>query len=96
MKALLINPFYPISETPSPPLGLAYLAGALIRAGHELRILDFVVFPYSKAALEAEMGAFAPELIGVTSVTMTFPDAMRIIQDAKKINPAIISVMGAS
>ena len=28
-RVLLINPFYPISETPAPPLGLAYLAGAL-------------------------------------------------------------------
>ena len=28
MRVLLINPFYPISETPSPPLGLAFLAGA--------------------------------------------------------------------
>jgi hypothetical protein len=29
MRVLLINPFYPISETPSPPLGLAFLASAL-------------------------------------------------------------------
>ena len=32
MRVLLINPFYPISETPSPPLGLSYLAGALSAA----------------------------------------------------------------
>ncbi|MCU0590958.1 MAG: hypothetical protein MUC57_05730 [Desulfobacterales bacterium] len=51
MRVLLINPFYPISETPSPPLGLAYLAAALQAAGVEVRVLDLVVYPYSKAML---------------------------------------------
>jgi radical SAM superfamily enzyme YgiQ (UPF0313 family) len=31
MRVLLINPFYPLSETPSPPLGLAYLGAVLGR-----------------------------------------------------------------
>jgi anaerobic magnesium-protoporphyrin IX monomethyl ester cyclase len=46
MRVLLINPFYPISETPSPPLGLAYLAAALEEAEVEVRVLDLVVTPY--------------------------------------------------
>ncbi len=49
MRCLLINPFYPLSENPSPPLGLAYLAAALEKAGVEVEILDFVVFPYIAA-----------------------------------------------
>ena len=36
MRVLLINPFYPVSETPSPPLGLAFLAAALEAAGIEV------------------------------------------------------------
>ena len=52
MRFLLVNPYYPISETPSPPLGLACLAASLESAGIEVRILDFVVFPYSKKNLE--------------------------------------------
>ena len=52
MRVLLINPFYPISETPSPPLGLAYLASALSAAGIAVKILDLVVFPYSQAMLQ--------------------------------------------
>lgn len=94
VRFLLINPFYPISETPSPPLGLAYLAGILVRAKIVVRILDYVVHPYSKTALEAEIKGFSPHFIGVTSVTMTFPHAIRIINDAKAINPALITVMG--
>jgi anaerobic magnesium-protoporphyrin IX monomethyl ester cyclase len=50
MRVLLINPFYPISETPSPPLGLAYLAAALEEAEVEVRVLDLVVTPYSRSS----------------------------------------------
>ena len=45
MRFLLVNPYYPISETPSPPLGLAYLAAAIENAGIEVKVLDFVVYP---------------------------------------------------
>ena len=38
MRVLLINPFYPISETPSPPLGLAYLAPKAITATVSMNI----------------------------------------------------------
>ncbi len=53
MRFLLINPYCPISENPSPSLGLAFLAGALEGAGVETRVVDFTVFPYSKMMLES-------------------------------------------
>jgi anaerobic magnesium-protoporphyrin IX monomethyl ester cyclase len=91
---LLINPFYPIDETPSPPLGLAFLAGALERAGFQVKILDFVVFPYSQTYLTRIIDALRPIMVGVTSVTMTFDTAMEILGDVKKIHEDIITVMG--
>ena len=94
MRVLLINPFYPISETPSPPLGLSYLAGALSAAGVEVKILDLVVFPYSRAMLQSLIKAFKPQIAGLTAVTMTFDHAMEVIQDIKGINPEILTVMG--
>ena len=94
MRFLLINPYYPISETPSPPLGLAFLAGALESAGVEVKILDFVVFPYSKHFLEKALLEFSPQFAGVTSVTMTFNDGIKIVQDIKTIDPEILTVMG--
>jgi radical SAM superfamily enzyme YgiQ (UPF0313 family) len=94
MRFLLVNPHYPISETPSPPLGLAYLAGALEKAGIDVYILDFVVFPYSRTALESFLKNFRPTVVGVTSVTMNFKDAIRIIKDVKKFDPGILTVMG--
>jgi hypothetical protein len=60
MRVLLINPFYPISETPSPPLGLAYLGAALEQAGVRVKILDYVVYPYRRDALESVLKEFKP------------------------------------
>ncbi|MFC1578321.1 B12-binding domain-containing radical SAM protein [Thermodesulfobacteriota bacterium] len=94
MRVLLINPFYPISETPSPPLGLSYLAGALSAAGVEVKLLDLVVFPYSRAMLQNLLEAFRPQMVGLTAVTMTFDSAMGVVKDIKDINPAIMTAMG--
>ena len=94
MKCLLINPFYPISETPSPPLGLAYLAAALERAGVEVDLLDCVVFPYSNEILEAKLKSFLPDFVGITAVTMTFDHAAMIVRDIKAIDETILTVMG--
>ncbi|MCP3951403.1 MAG: B12-binding domain-containing radical SAM protein [Desulfobacterales bacterium] len=94
MRALLVNPYYPIDETPSPPLGLAFIAAVLERAGLEVKILDYVVFPYSRAVLAAEIKIFQPAILGLTAVTMTFENAIAVVQAAKAINPDIITVMG--
>lgn len=94
MRFLLINPYYALSETPSPPLGIAFLAGALEAAGIEVRVLDYVVFPYSKDLLARELAAFSPDIVGATSVTMTFDDAIAVIKDVRHIDPDVVTVMG--
>jgi radical SAM superfamily enzyme YgiQ (UPF0313 family) len=94
MRVLLINPFYPLSETPSPPLGLAYLASALSEAGVEVRILDLVVFPYSRSMLQTLLEDFNPQVAGTTAVTMTLDNALGVIEDIKHIAPDILTVMG--
>ena len=94
MRILLINPYYPISETPSPPLGLAYLAAALSEVGIEAKILDLVVFPYSRTLLQNMLEQYRPQMAGLTAVTMTFDNAMDVIRDIKRLNPDIVTVMG--
>ncbi|MBW2481927.1 MAG: B12-binding domain-containing radical SAM protein [Deltaproteobacteria bacterium] len=94
MRILLINPFYPISETPSPPLGLAYLAAALEAAGAEVRILDYVVYPYRRDVLESVLQEFKPRIAGATAVSMTVDHARQVLGDVKSIDPEIITVMG--
>jgi radical SAM superfamily enzyme YgiQ (UPF0313 family) len=94
MRTLLINPYYPISETPSPPLGLAYLGSALEAAGVEIKILDLVVYPYSRKILESLLKDFKPQMVGITAVTMTFDNAIGVIKDIRAIDPNVLTVMG--
>jgi len=94
MRVLLVNPFYPISETPSPPLGLAYLASALEAAGVEVQLLDYVVFPFDKPHLENVLNTFNPHLVGATAVTMTVDNALKVLRAVKDISAQIPTVMG--
>jgi radical SAM superfamily enzyme YgiQ (UPF0313 family) len=94
MRVLLINPFYPISETPSPPLGLAYLGAALEAAGMEVRVLDLVVHPYSPEMLAEVLADFRPHMVGATAVTMTIDGALAVIAEVKSLHPEAVTVVG--
>jgi radical SAM superfamily enzyme YgiQ (UPF0313 family) len=94
MRVLLINPFYPISETPSPPLGLAYLAAALEQAGVDVRVLDLVVYPYSDKMLAELLEEFKPALVGLTAVTMNVDHALSVARDVKRLAPQVVTVLG--
>jgi len=96
VRFLLINPFYPLVEMPSPPLGIGYLAATLERAGIEVRVLDMVVSGYSPKKLEQVLADFDPHIVGATSVTMTFMSAISAIEDAKRINPELVTAMGGA
>lgn len=93
-RVLLINPGYPLSETPSPPLGLAYLAGALEAAGVTVEILDLVVQPRTTTTLPDVLNRLQPDLVGVTAVTMTAETAFDILREVKRTAPDILTVMG--
>ncbi|MDJ0876525.1 MAG: radical SAM protein [Desulfobacterales bacterium] len=93
-RVLLINPFYPIAETPSPPLGLAYLAASLESSGFAVRLLDGVVGPLNNGHLAKELNDFAPHWVGVTAVTMTVNRALEIVRQVKTIDPGVGTVMG--
>ena len=94
MRVLLINPFYPISETPSPPLGLAYLGAALEQAGVQVKILDYVVYPYRRDTLESVLKEFKPHIAGATAVSMTFDHAKQVLKNVKTIDSDVRTVMG--
>jgi anaerobic magnesium-protoporphyrin IX monomethyl ester cyclase len=94
MKVAFIATPYPLEEAPSPPLGLSYAAAACEAAGATVRIFDYIVSKYSPEKLFEALDAFRPEVIGAGPVTMNFPDAIRIIRDAKRHNPSIISMLG--
>lgn len=94
MRFLLINPYCELSEGPTPPLGIAFVAAALERAGVEVKVLDLVTSPYDKQSFAQLLADFRPHIVGATAVTLTFNDAIKVIRDAKHIDSEILTVMG--
>ena len=94
MKVLLIQPPYPFSEFPKPSSALLSLGTLLKKEGVEVEILDLLSTHYTTEKIEKRLARFQPEVIGVTSVTMNFPTAVKIIQYCKKIAPESTTIMG--
>ena len=94
MRTLLINTPYPTSETHQIPMGLSYIAAVLEKAGIEVCVQDFLVNDYSKTTLARKINEFEPECIGITSVTMNFPVASKILKDCKEIDGNAITIIG--
>lgn len=94
MRFLLVNPFCPITEGPTPPLGISFLAAVLEEAGVEVNILDLSVFPNTQTTILGKLREFRPDIVGITSVTMTFLNAVETLKIIKDFNNDILTVMG--
>jgi anaerobic magnesium-protoporphyrin IX monomethyl ester cyclase len=94
LRVAIIAAPYPLSEIPSPPLGITYVAAAFVAAGADVKIFDYIISGYSKEKLTRQLAEFLPDAVGISSVTMNFYDAQKIMCDVKSINPEIITMMG--
>jgi tryptophan 2-C-methyltransferase len=65
MKVLLVNPNR-FNTPPAPPIGLEYLAACLVKAGHEVRVLDLCFSEDARADMDRTVTSFMPEIAGVT------------------------------
>lgn len=64
MRVLLIYGNRSRELHPAPPIGLAYVATATRRAGHDVRLLDLVERPVSAARVH--VADFAPDVVGLS------------------------------
>jgi anaerobic magnesium-protoporphyrin IX monomethyl ester cyclase len=85
-----------------PPLQLAYLAGAALKAGHEAKIYDAMNKKRSFEDIRAEVEAYEPDFVmsldylpvtGAIS-TATVPAALQALGVAKEVDPGIITMIG--
>ncbi|MBI2524872.1 MAG: cobalamin B12-binding domain-containing protein [Candidatus Rokubacteria bacterium] len=66
MRVLLVY-FNPARDLlPAPPIGLAYVASATERAGHEVRVLDLLARERPGADVAQAVRAFAPHVVGIS------------------------------
>ena len=77
-----------------PPLGLAYLAAALKAGGHDVSIIDMQGSVMDAEALKATLAALQPDLVGVTAMTTTLPEALKVADAAKAVSSTVQVVLG--
>ena len=77
-----------------PPLGLAYLTAALKREGHGVILLDMQGLMMDSEALAAALARERPDLVGITAMTPTLPESLRVAELAKRVLPTVPVVLG--
>lgn len=78
-----------------PPLGLAYVAAALRRAGFaEVAVLDCVAEGLDEARLKARIAAFKPGIAGITATTFTLPDVLWTAALVKSVDSSVHVTVG--
>ncbi|UCH44810.1 MAG: cobalamin-dependent protein [Nitrospiraceae bacterium] len=76
------------------PLYLVYVAGAARAAGFDAEIYDAMTKKVGYNEIRQKIEESKPDYVGVSSFTCTVPDAIKVLELAKSINPAIITIMG--
>ena len=91
MKILLIKP--PLNRNllapnHDEPLELEYLGAAV--SGHDVRILDMRF----DRRLDRALSGFRPDLVGMTAYTCDYNVAVSVLEEVKKFDPRIKTVVG--
>jgi len=98
MKVLLVEPLKVIWEMMRPcvpvPLGLAQVAAVLEKNNISVRILDCTALQMGQHALEQAIRQEQPDVVGATTLTPFFYDAVEIAKTVKGVDPGIVTVLG--
>jgi anaerobic magnesium-protoporphyrin IX monomethyl ester cyclase len=92
----LVNPSYPSGAPKSIfiPLGIGYLAAVLENKGYVVEIIDCQVSKLNRSQLEDIFVQSQPDIVGVTSATLTYNPALEIVKIAKETLPNCLTVLG--
>jgi len=96
MRILLVNPPSPTIYGPFIPLGLAYIAGSLLRHGHEITIWDINAEKWSKEEVikKIKEGGSAFQLAGITALGGDYPYVKWFSESLGNAHPGIKIVLG--
>lgn len=102
MNVLLINPSYwtyrkkPLGyfNLSSMPLGLGYIAAVLESNGVFTHVLDMNILEMEIETLKRKVACLSPQIVGVTSMTSNYNNALKVAKAIKSWNPKTLIVMG--
>ncbi len=97
-RVMLITPPYHCGVVESagrwPNLGFIYIAGELRRAGFDVNIYDAMSRFHDYDQIRAEIEAFKPRFIGMTAITATINECLKVLSMVRDIDPTVITILG--
>ncbi len=93
----LVNPHSPrgsVVHLPLAVLGLGYLAAVLEKNQYEVDVIDCPALKFSNEKFRSEISKRQPNIVGITSATLTYKSALRIARIVKETCPNCLTVLG--
>ena len=93
----LVNPPAPSGSTGHLPfalLGLGYLAAVLEKNQYEVDVIDCQALKLSFEDFRGELGKRKPNIVGLTSTTLTYNAALKLAKIAKEVLPDCLTFLG--
>lgn len=97
-RVLLVTPPYHAGVVEAAgtwvPLALVCAAGGLEAAGYKVEIYDAMSMFATHADIEEKIRRARPDAVGVTAITATCNDAVRVLAGAKAAHPGVVTFLG--
>lgn len=97
-KVLLVTPPYHCGVVESagrwPNLAFIYIAGELERAGYDVEIYDAMSKFHDYEQIRAHIRSVKPDFIGVTAITATINDSIKVLEVAREECPEVTTLLG--
>lgn len=95
----LVNPAAPVGAAMHMPfavLGLGYLAAVLEKNQFQVDVIDCQVLKLSSEDFRSEISKRQPDIVGITSSTLTYQPALKLVKIAKEACPNCVTAMGGA
>ncbi|MEJ2281030.1 MAG: radical SAM protein [Candidatus Bathyarchaeota archaeon] len=77
-----------------PPLGLSYVAGALVKAGYQVEMLDNYLLKKPIGEVKEIVKRLSPQIVGITCGSVTFSRCIETAKAVKAVLPSCKVVVG--
>jgi len=93
LRVVLVDPLREASYV-CPSLGLMYIAAILEEKHMTVEIVELRFLKRGWADLKKIISEKSPDIVGATTYTYTFPEAVRVMKIAKTVDPGTLTVLG--
>jgi anaerobic magnesium-protoporphyrin IX monomethyl ester cyclase len=85
---------YRVAGMKAPPLGLAWIAAVLEKAGHKVKIIDSPTLEMEFDEWINEIKSWKPDVVGLSMLTPTAPKGYKAAKMIKEMFPDIVVIAG--